>query len=101
MTKERWIQLQEGDDSQKLTPQEIAAGWHWCHEFDGLLRNNREDDFQCDCLGPHKFQISEDAAGRCMTCRKCGRTSHNENDIKHRYCGHCHEFHEHQTVITQ
>jgi hypothetical protein len=24
------------------------------------------------------------------TCLRCGRTSYNENDVQHRYCGHCH-----------
>jgi len=29
-----------------------------------------------------------------ITCRICGRTSYNPNDIKERYCGFCHQFHE-------
>jgi ribosomal protein L37E len=27
-----------------------------------------------------------------FTCRDCGRTSYNLNDVKQRYCGHCHKF---------
>jgi hypothetical protein len=27
-----------------------------------------------------------------FTCPKCGRISHNPNDLAHRYCGACHEF---------
>jgi len=27
-----------------------------------------------------------------ITHLKCGKTSYNANDIKNRYCGHCHEF---------
>lgn len=38
------------------------------------------------------FTISKDKCS--ITCLKCGRTSHNLNDVKHRYCGHCHVFHE-------
>lgn len=25
-----------------------------------------------------------------FTCPDCGRTSHNPNDVEHRYCGACH-----------
>lgn len=32
--------------------------------------------------------------GRSITCRRCGRTSHNPSDVLHRYCGSCHVFHE-------
>ncbi len=27
-----------------------------------------------------------------LTCPKCGLTSHNSNDVRNRYCGHCHVF---------
>jgi hypothetical protein len=27
-----------------------------------------------------------------ITCRLCGMTSHNPNDIREKYCGNCHEF---------
>jgi hypothetical protein len=33
-------------------------------------------------------------AGRSITCRLCGLTSHNPNDIRERYCGRCHIFHD-------
>jgi ribosomal protein S27AE len=26
------------------------------------------------------------------TCPKCGRASHHPEDLRNRYCGHCHEF---------
>lgn len=29
-----------------------------------------------------------------ITCPRCGRSSHNINDIKEKYCGNCHMFHE-------
>lgn len=37
------------------------------------------------------FEISAD--GKAITCKKCGRTSHNENDVRHKFCGHCKIFH--------
>jgi hypothetical protein len=36
MTQERWQALMN-DQSLNLTEAEIKEGWHWCHEFDGLL----------------------------------------------------------------
>ena len=48
MTDERWRALM-ADDKLDLTPEEIKEGWHFCYEFDGLLRNNNEEDFKCDC----------------------------------------------------
>lgn len=32
--------------------------------------------------------------GQTITCGHCGMTSHNPNDVLHRYCGYCHIFHE-------
>jgi hypothetical protein len=29
-----------------------------------------------------------------IKCLRCGRTSHNPNDIAQKYCGHCHRFHD-------
>ena len=29
-----------------------------------------------------------------ITCPLCGRTSYHPQDIKHRYCGNCHMFHD-------
>jgi len=32
--------------------------------------------------------------GPSITCHFCGSTSHNKHDVEHRYCAHCHRFHE-------
>lgn len=29
-----------------------------------------------------------------ITCPRCGMTSYNPNDVREKYCGNCHEFHE-------
>lgn len=29
-----------------------------------------------------------------ITCLGCGRESYNVNDVEHKYCGHCHVYHE-------
>ncbi len=48
MTNERWRALMS-DDSLELTADEIAAGWHFCCEMDGLLANSKEPDGDCFC----------------------------------------------------
>lgn len=35
-----------------------------------------------------------------ITCPKCGRTSHNPNDVEQRYCGACHEYHDTMGLTT-
>ncbi len=32
--------------------------------------------------------------GRSITCTVCGLTSFNPNDVAHKYCANCHQFHE-------
>ena len=38
------------------------------------------------------YVISDD--GEAIQCLICGSISYNPGDIKNRYCGHCHEFHD-------
>lgn len=40
MTDERWNAVMKSgadDNPLELTPEEIEAGWHFCHDWDGLL----------------------------------------------------------------
>lgn len=36
MTDERWRELMNSQTAP-LTSEEIAEGWHWCWDWDGLL----------------------------------------------------------------
>lgn len=36
-----------------------------------------------------------------ITCTDCGMTSYNPNDIKHKYCGNCHKWHDDTTERQQ
>jgi hypothetical protein len=38
------------------------------------------------------FTIAPD--GKSITCRKCGQTSHNANDVAFHYCGRCNFWHD-------
>jgi hypothetical protein len=38
------------------------------------------------------YTIADD--GKSITCHRCGKTSYHIEDVRHRYCGHCHIFHD-------
>lgn len=42
------------------------------------------------------YRINTDTEGKAesITCLQCGMTSYHPKDIEHRYCGHCHVFHD-------
>lgn len=46
MSRDRWNLLMNNDD-EKLTEEEIKAGWHFCWEWDGLLIGPGMDETQC------------------------------------------------------
>jgi hypothetical protein len=49
MDDKRWRELMD-DDSLELTAEEIAEGWHFCPDFDGLLIGPGMDELQfCHC----------------------------------------------------
>ena len=48
MTDERFKLLME-DDAAPLTPEEVAEGWHFCPEMDGLLASSQDPDGDCFC----------------------------------------------------
>ena len=50
MTDERYHALMNQYQELPLTQEEIKEGWHFCLEFDDLLRNNNEEDFKCEYL---------------------------------------------------
>ena len=63
MTQERWNYLMQpfdGDESVMLTAQELADGWHWCDEWDGLLIHSDDREFDhCKCDFMKKFRTPE------------------------------------------
>jgi hypothetical protein len=36
---------------------------------------------------------------KSIKCPRCGFVSYNSNDVKHKYCGKCHEWHEFMTDL--
>jgi hypothetical protein len=61
MLDERWKYLMSDkawDANIPLTKEEVDQGWHFCDEFDGLLRQPRDADnptgFECGCLKGRK-----------------------------------------------
>lgn len=37
MDSSRYKQLEKGPQNGELTAEELADGWHWCNDFDGML----------------------------------------------------------------
>ncbi len=53
MTYRRYNFLMRSGADDPLTEAEIAEGWHFCHEFDGLLVGPGSCELQfCHCLDP-------------------------------------------------
>lgn len=50
MSETRWQNLMN-DPELSLTKDEIDQGWHFCPEFDGLLRKTDEEPV-CGCVKP-------------------------------------------------
>ena len=45
---------------------------------------------------PTGYRFVRNALGYVISiqCCRCGLVSYNANDIRERYCGHCHRFHD-------
>ena len=48
----------------------------------GLIRNREAQ----------QSQVSMSSQQATFTCTVCGRTSHNPNDLRNGFCGHCHDY---------
>lgn len=51
MTPERYRELSR-NMAAALTPEEVAAGWHFCCDWDGLLINDEYPEAECCTCGP-------------------------------------------------
>lgn len=52
MTKERYQALMR-DEALRLTPEEVAEGWFFCCEWDGLLIQRGDPESECCTCAPH------------------------------------------------
>ena len=51
MTEARWQELMSESFETSLTADELAQGWHFCNEFDGLLADPQSSELEfCRCL---------------------------------------------------
>lgn len=103
----------------ELSPREFDAVNQWMDRYkeDPSEPSGRPKDVLADILGrllghacgtmlPRNdgsfdttgkpYRITVGAKTISITCLKCDMTSHNINDVVHRYCGNCHAFHEEQ-----
>ena len=63
MSLDRWTHLMENDI--QLSPDELAAGWHWCPDWDDLLVGPGMGELDhCTCTGAHIEAARHRAKGR-------------------------------------
>jgi len=94
MTDERWNLLME-NDSEKLAPDEISQGWHFCCDWDGLLIGPGMGELEsCGCFKCHKCGKVLDVGhwdGSADVCEDCC-DDHNykyDRDERGHFCVHC------------
>jgi hypothetical protein len=46
------------------------------------------------------YKLATNGTDDCITCLVCGMTSWNPNDVKYKYCGNCHQFHDIMEAMT-
>jgi hypothetical protein len=62
MTDDRYQDLMETDGT--LSAEEMAEGWHWCHEFDGMLVGPGQWGLEeCTCLEVEGCESSRSPSG--------------------------------------
>lgn len=112
MPRTRPVPIITADGNVELAPEEIVAINHWLDRHNGNFgeRRPKHVEVTADVLerllghavgtlrprpastGGPSYRIGP--GGQSITCLKCNMTSYNVNDVVHRYCGNCHEFHE-------
>ena|SRR6185295_15618164 len=79
-------------------PGNVPAEWPEGHVWAG--EHNLESVNCPDCLEAiaskdiaiYEIQIGGNGFEWFIKCLRCGKRSYNHNDIKNRYCSHCHAF---------
>lgn len=57
MDKKRWFKLEFGAAPSHLSKKEVAEGWHFCDDWDGLLIGPGMHEFEDCCT--HKTDIKK------------------------------------------
>ncbi len=60
------------------------------------LKPNPKKSGGFDPLWGKSFELVTDRGAEGIKCFRCDRTSYHPEDVRHRYCGYCHEFHDGQ-----
>jgi len=80
-----------------------ALPHHLCQDPDGetLVNDIHQVRWERveDQLTYELIESPGSVGGWAIRCRKCGMTSHHPEDVKNRYCGNCHEFHNDLKVL--
>ena len=57
MNPKRYEELMDFRSTATLTKEEIAVGWHFCNEWDGLLIGPHYDELDCCRCLPHEHLV--------------------------------------------
>lgn len=72
---------------REMPPAKWPEGHWWTSDWDGV------DCEACLRGKDEPYTCTIDLNGPSITCKICGFTSHNKEDVERQYCGHCHVFH--------
>jgi hypothetical protein len=75
----RWVSGPESLSPEIGKPQG-SAGWVWCSKTPTLKPTG-------DAAFSNTFRLLD--RGACIACLRCGRESHNADDVRQKYCGNC------------
>jgi ribosomal protein L37E len=93
----RWVIINASD------PGFAWSGSRWIPQVHGMPSggvqisnfDTKEDAFLgAEEAGLEIALVGYNASEESITCFTCGMTSYNPNDVREKYCGNCHFFHE-------
>lgn len=85
-------QPQAGDGLERHRAVLAGAPMSVLHEPDWLPADEPQSLALCPPRPPEPPPTTQPES---ITCPRCGRTSHNPHDVRHRYCGACHAYQDH------
>lgn len=96
-----------GSPVETYIGQSVLPFWLPCHCDENYKHKASKIDEVTQCAGTAIFRsnlgvaplmpdslLNLPADKESITCLRCERTSHNPNDVEHRYCGFCNMFHD-------
>jgi hypothetical protein len=87
------VELMIAVSIEKLTEWDGSGNGELAEHLESILRSSAITGFVNGVMIGIQMERQE-VSEPSITCPRCGKTSHNANDVEQRYCGNCHQFHE-------